>query len=54
MPMVVAPGVHLNDIDDVKKWVAKGMRFVTYSYDTKFFKDASREALHIVRNFPIH
>lgn len=49
----VAPGVHLNDIDDVKKWVAEGMRFVTYSYDTKFFKDASREALHILRNFPL-
>lgn len=48
----VAPGVHLNNIDDVKKWVAEGMRFVTYSYDTKFFKDASKEALHNLRNFP--
>lgn len=41
----VAPGVHLTSIEDVDKWVKEGMRFITYSYDTKFFKDASTDAL---------
>lgn len=41
----VAPGIHLNNLKDVKKWVNEGMRFITYSYDTKFFKDSSKEAL---------
>ena len=48
----VAPGVHLNNMEDVKKWTAEGMRFITYSYDTKFFKDDSREALLNLRSFP--
>ena len=46
----VAPGVHLTGIADVHKWVKEGMRFITYSYDTKFFKDASREALRKLRS----
>ena len=41
----VAPGIHLNNMEDVNKWVNEGMRFITYSYDSKFFKDAFREAL---------
>jgi 4-hydroxy-2-oxoheptanedioate aldolase len=41
----VAPGIHFGDIELVRKWITEGMRFVTYSYDTKFFKDASRQAL---------
>jgi 2-keto-3-deoxy-L-rhamnonate aldolase RhmA len=46
----VAPGVHLTNMTDVDKWVKEGMRFITYSYDSKFFKDASREALVGLRN----
>jgi len=46
----VAPGIHLSNIDDVKKWITEGMRFITYSYDTKFFKDASHEALLKLRS----
>lgn len=46
----VAPGIHLTNMSDVDKWVKEGMRFVTYSYDSKFFKDASREALTGLRN----
>ncbi|MEO9023350.1 MAG: aldolase/citrate lyase family protein [Ginsengibacter sp.] len=46
----VAPGVHLNSMTDVDKWVNEGMLFVTYSYDSKFFKDASREALTRLRS----
>jgi 4-hydroxy-2-oxoheptanedioate aldolase len=42
----VAPGVHLSNMEDVRKWIKEGMRFITYSYDTKFFKDASREAVN--------
>jgi 2-keto-3-deoxy-L-rhamnonate aldolase RhmA len=46
----VAPGVHLTNMAVVDKWVNEGMRFITYSYDSKFFKDASREALVGLRN----
>lgn len=45
----VAPGIHLTTVKDVDKWVAEGMRFITYSYDTKFFKDSSRSALTDLR-----
>jgi len=45
----VAPGIHLTNMADVEKWVKEGMRFITYSYDSKFFKDASREALGELR-----
>ncbi|MDP4286072.1 MAG: aldolase/citrate lyase family protein [Bacteroidota bacterium] len=47
----VAPGIHLSNIDAVNKWINEGMRFITYSYDTKFFKDASQEALQKLRVF---
>lgn len=49
----VAPGIHLNNPDDVKKWISEGMRFITYRSDTKFFKDASREALNNLRSYQI-
>ncbi|MCB0471902.1 MAG: hypothetical protein KDC69_09260 [Flavobacteriaceae bacterium] len=41
----VAPGIHLADMELVNKWVSEGMRFVTYSYDIKFFKEANQSAL---------
>jgi 2-keto-3-deoxy-L-rhamnonate aldolase RhmA len=47
----VAPGIHLSNMEDVRKWVGEGMRFVTYSYDIQFFKDASREAVSRLRTF---
>lgn len=46
----VAPGIHLSDMQEVRKWIKEGMRFVTYSYDTKFFKDASRQAVDELHN----
>jgi 2-keto-3-deoxy-L-rhamnonate aldolase RhmA len=46
----VAPGVHLANMEYVEKWVKEGMRFVTYSYDSKFYKDASQEALNKLRS----
>ncbi len=42
----VAPGIHLNNMEDIDKWVGEGMRFINYSYDSKFFKDALKESLH--------
>ena len=47
----VAPGIHLADMELVKKWVKEGMRFVTYSYDTKLFKDISRNSLDNLHSF---
>ena len=41
----VAPGIHLNNMEDVNRWVKEGMRFITYSYDSKFFKDALKQAM---------
>jgi 4-hydroxy-2-oxoheptanedioate aldolase len=41
----VAPGIHLSNMEDVTKWTKEGMRFITYSYDTKFIKDAYKNAL---------
>lgn len=46
----VAPGIHLSNFEDVKKWHNEGMRFITYSYDINFFKEASKEALIKLRN----
>ena len=42
----VAPGAHFADMKLTKKWIREGMRFMTYSYDTKFFKDASQQVLN--------
>lgn len=44
----VAPGIHLSDMNLTKKWIGEGMLFVTYNYDTKFYKDASRQALELL------
>lgn len=41
----VAPGAHFADMGLVRKWAGEGMRFLTYSYDTKLFKEASRQAI---------
>lgn len=45
----VAPGAHFADMNLVRKWAGEGMRFLTYSYDTKFFKDVSEQALGELR-----
>jgi len=46
----VAPGIHLSNMEDVNKWVNEGMRFVTYSYDSKFIKDGYKESLQDLRS----
>lgn len=48
----VAPGVHFAEEELVRKWVKEGMRFVTYSYDTKMFKDISRQHLKMLHSLP--
>ncbi|ANE51062.1 hypothetical protein SY85_11675 [Flavisolibacter tropicus] len=47
----VAPGIHFSKMEYVEKWVKEGMRFVTYSYDSKFIKDAYSESLQKLRSF---
>ena len=32
------------------KWITEGMRFVTYSYDIKIFKESSQAALKSLRS----
>jgi len=46
----VAPGIHLSEIEDVRKWISEGMRFITYSYDIKFFKETLQEVLLKLRD----
>jgi len=46
----VAPGIHLSNMEDANKWVNEGMRFVTYSYDSKFIKDGYKESLQGLRS----
>jgi len=46
----VAPGIHLQDMEQVEKWINEGMRFITFSYDIQLFKDASQSALKKLRS----
>lgn len=41
----VAPGIYIDNMDQAYKWMAAGMRFITYSYDFIFFMKASKEVL---------
>lgn len=41
----VAPGIHFSKMEYFEKWIKEGMRFNTYSYDSKFLKDAYGESL---------
>lgn len=45
----VAPGIHLQSIEDISKWIDRGMRFITYSYDIELFKKSSSDALKKLR-----
>ena len=46
----VAPGIHLANMELANKWIAEGMRLVTYSYDIKLFKESSQNALNSLRS----
>lgn len=45
----VAPGVHLQTVEQVQHWVQEGMRFVTVSYDIQLFREASARLLDPLR-----
>ena len=45
----VAPGIHVPDLAMAERWLSEGMRLLTYSYDSKLFKEASRDALRVLR-----
>ncbi len=45
----VAPGMHFRDLDMMKEWMARGMRFVAYKTDFRLLQDASRAALKTLR-----
>jgi 2-keto-3-deoxy-L-rhamnonate aldolase RhmA len=46
----VAPGIHVNEIEDVSKSINRGMRFITYNYDINLFKEASQGALQALHS----
>jgi 4-hydroxy-2-oxoheptanedioate aldolase len=46
----VAPGIHVNKIEDVNNCIDKGMRFITYNYDINFLKEASKDALQALHS----
>lgn len=46
----VAPGIHVPELAMARRWLSEGMRLVTYSYDVKLFKEASRSALANLRS----
>lgn len=48
----IAPGVHLQDPEVVRYWISQGMRFVTYQYDSKLFRDNARNAVSSLRAIP--
>jgi 2-keto-3-deoxy-L-rhamnonate aldolase RhmA len=50
----VAPGIHVNKIEDVSKAIDRGMRFITYNYDINLFKEASQNALWELRSLVAH
>ncbi|MDA2937268.1 hypothetical protein MYX75_03265 [Acidobacteria bacterium AH-259-A15] len=45
------PGIHFGDLKLVEKWVARGMRFVTFQYDSKLLLDAFEESIQRLRSF---
>ena len=46
----VAAGIHTGDLDQLKNWMGKGMRFITWSGDIGMILNASRNALKTLRS----
>jgi len=42
----VAPGAHFTDLEHAKRWVSRGMRFITFQYDSKYLLNAFRETVN--------
>ena len=45
----VAPGIHTGNVDQLKGWMEKGMRFITWSGDIPMLMNASQTALKALR-----
>ena len=47
----VAPGVHLTNLEDAKRWASQGMRFITFQYDSQYLLRAFRETVAQLKQF---
>ena len=47
----VAPGVHLTTLEDAKLWTSRGMRFITFQYDSQYLLRAFRETVAQLKQF---
>ena len=45
----VAPGMHFRDLEMMKEWMRRGMRFVAYKTDFRLLMEASQNALKSLR-----
>ncbi len=45
----IASGMHFRDLDMMREWMGRGMRFVAYKTDFRLLQDASRLALKALR-----
>jgi len=45
----VAPGMHFRDLEMLKEWMRRGMRFVAYKTDFRLLLEASQNALKALR-----
>ena len=45
----VAPGMHFRDLEMMKEWMGKGMRFVAYKTDFRLLQEVSQKALGFLR-----
>ncbi len=45
----VAPGMHFRDLDMMKEWMRRGMRFVAYKTDFRLLQEVSQNALKVLR-----
>ena len=48
----VAPGIHLQRVEDARRWVQEGMRFMTVSHDIQLFRIISADLLRQLRAEP--
>ena len=46
----VAPGLLCNGVDEAKEWIAKGIRFITYSNEISLLQDGYGKALKALKN----
>jgi 4-hydroxy-2-oxoheptanedioate aldolase len=48
-PKGIISGIHMFDLQALKNWVGKGMRFVTYSSDVTLLADAAASGIAEIR-----